>query len=280
MYLYFQPHGGFNDIMCRLADVLDYCSLSNRTLMINMYNQVYRINFSDYFNLENYNIVGNKNDILKIVNDAPDIYPSYIDKKKLIKIINGEHGFTYTKTGYTYEDKHLSLSLGILGRQENIVVYACCGGGNGYTLFKQLTFCPDIKNICKERYNLLTKPYLGIHVRNTDYQSNYKKLYEDNKVLIHKFNCIYLATDNIDVFTFFKSTNLNIFNFTTFNNNKYKNLHIDSEIDPHTKITDVMSDIYIISLCDKLLSNSCGGFNQLLRTCNTNKDDIINQFKK
>ena len=74
---------------------------------------------------------------------------------------------------------------------------------------------------------------------------------------------------------FFKSNNLglNIFNFTTFNSNKkVNNLHYNTSINGNTKIIDLMSDIYIISMSNKLLSNSQGGFIELVRNCYNNKN--------
>jgi hypothetical protein len=74
----------------------------------------------------------------------------------------------------------------------------------------------------------------------------------------------------LNTLDFYRKNGLNVKNFTTFPKNKYKNLHylvIDSEI----KFVDVFSDIFIIGMADKLMSNSKGGFINLVRFINRNK---------
>ena len=116
---------------------------------------------------------------------------------------------------------------------------------------------------------------MAIQVRNTDYKCDYEKLYEDNKTLIHSYNSIYLATDDKNSILFFLSKGLNVFNFTTFKNgsSNFVNLHYyDKSIDPHVKFVDLISDIYLCTMCDKLLSNSRGGFIRLIRDCHSDKN--------
>jgi hypothetical protein len=165
--------------------------------------------------------------------------------------------------------------------KEDIIVYTSnIGGGTRYEIFKQLRFTINVKKICNEKYNLLKKPYLCIQVRNTDYKSDYELLYNNNKEEIHSFNEIYLATDDKKVIEFYKSKGLLIQNFTTFPKaNRYHNLHNNYSIDNHTKIIDLFCDIYIGSMSEKILSNSLGGFKQLLLACNENKQDTFNQFQ-
>ena len=162
-------------------------------------------------------------------------------------------------------------------RHETILIYSACGSGNGYALFRTIVLKPTIQVVCKQRYELLQTPYLAIQVRNTDYTSDYEKLYQDNRDLIHSYKNIYVATDDVHILDFYRSNGLTIANFTTFPQGIYKNLH-NSNLDGNTKITDVLSDIYILAMADKLLSNSKGGFIQLVRNCFQEKDRIRDKF--
>jgi len=285
MYLYFQPQGGFNDTLVGLDIAIQFCQRYNRKLLLDTFNVTYKINFSDYFEFSNYNIIGNKNDIIKTKHEKDnDVYPSCFNGK-MLNLINGEYTFDYNGN-FSYQN--ISLNLPDTSRNETIIVHASCGGGDGYKMFKQLHPSFDIKKICNERYKLLTNHYLCIQVRNTDYKCDYEKLYYNYKDSIHSYNCIYVSTDCKKVIDFFKSKGLNIFNFTHFPsedeyNNSYQDkcysLHCDKHIDSHTKIVDLMADIYIIALCDNLLSCSHGGFIDLVRKCKNHKNDIINQFQ-
>lgn len=56
-YLYLLPDGGFNDILSRIHICMKYCHKYNRILLINTKYTCYNINFSDYFTINNPNII-------------------------------------------------------------------------------------------------------------------------------------------------------------------------------------------------------------------------------
>jgi hypothetical protein len=135
---------------------------------------------------------------------------------------------------------------------------------SSFPIFKSLYFKQNIIDHVKEQYSKLPSPYLCIQVRNTDRKCDYVSLYEINKELIHSYNSIYIATDDKDSLDFFRSKGLPIYNFTDFPSIPYENLHFSS-IDPDIKIKNLICDIYIISMAEKLLTNSIGGFICLCR---------------
>jgi hypothetical protein len=271
MYVYLIPKGGFNDILCVIYKALEYCKKYNRILLIDTVNSHYKINFSDYFYLKNYDTITNINKIREICQSVETAYPEGI-KKDLINIVNGKYKLPFP---YSYHNTEFKLPDEI--RNENIIVHCTCGGGDGYKLFENLEVKPIIRKICYERYNQLTKPYLCLQVRNTDYTCDYEKLYNENKNIIESYKCVYLATDDKNMINYFKSKKINVINFTTFREDK-GNLHT-SNINPHTKILDLMADIYIIAMSDKLISNSIGGFIKLVQKCHQNKKEIIKKFE-
>lgn len=125
---------------------------------------------------------------------------------------------------------------------------------------------------------LLSDNYLCIQVRNTDHKCDYPKLYENHKEKIHSYDQIYICTDDASVITFFKSKKLNIYCFTTFPNIKALSLHC-STVPKDIKIQDVIVDIFIATNSREILSNSKGGFIQLLRNCFMNKECILDKLK-
>jgi hypothetical protein len=82
-------------------------------------------------------------------------------------------------------------------------------------------------------------------------------------VLIKSYNEIYLATDDVNTLTFLKDKGLPVKNFTTFPDEIFINLH-NSKIDPGVKFTDMVSDMFILSLSQTLISPSAGGFARLI----------------
>ena len=283
MYVYLQPQTGFNDMLWLINDALEYCKKYNRILLLDTVNTVYKINFSDYFGFSNDNIICNINKIIEIFNTNPSVYPTSFNNR-LLDIISGK-----LKLKYIYlPDNNVN---------EKLIIYSKngCSDGN-YKIFKSLIFSADIKRIVKTKYDSLETPYLSIQVRNTDYKCDYKKLYHENKEIIHSYKSIYVATDNIGVLEFFRELNLPVINFVRFPssisnildtnvsidnnivdlkfNNFANSLHTDTTIDSHTKIIDLICDIYIIAMSDKLLSNSIGGFIQLARNCHNDRFDL------
>ena len=267
MYVYFIPQSGFNDILCLIENALRYCVQYNRILLLDTYNSSYMVNFSNYFIINRENIIYDINEINKICNDEVSVYPECLSKK-ISKVKWTD--FVCTPTGFYYDNIKLDC-LPHENRTEKIIVYSACGGGYGYNMFRSLTILPSVISICKNRYAKLRTPYLCIHIRNTDYKCDYEQLFYNNKELIESYSSVYIATDSKEALEFFKSKHLNVYNFTTFGQSKP--LHYDISIDSHTRMIDLISDIYIITMSDKILSNSQGGFISLVRICNSNNNE-------
>ena len=274
-YIYCIPFGGFGDQLATINKAIKYCKKYNRILIIDTQKSKYNVNYEEYFGFQYENVILDKNKIdLLICNSELTIYPDIFDGKRR-ELIDNKINFTYSRPAYNYNNVILDLPKSDIG--ENIIVYANCGG-KCYTLFKSLIVKPNIKQILHDRYNTLKKPYLSIQIRNTDIKCNYELLYQKNKELIQYVSQIHIATDDINALDFFVKKGLPIKNFTTFPSTKeYKNLHY-SNIDPHTKFVDMLSDIYICGMSDKLLSSSNGGFIKLIRNCNKKRFELAKQF--
>jgi len=277
-YVLFIPGGGFNDCLTNLHNAINYCKKYKRILLFDTINSTYKINFIDYFGINEPNMIYDFNQIKSLCNNNNfSVYPNCLNTK-LIDILEGKIRFKYEKDrpGFSYNTTILSLPAKIIN--EDIIIYSRCGGGNGFEIFKRLSFKNNIKEYCKQKYSLLEKRYLYIHVRNTDIKCNYQELYLKNKNLIHSYNTIYVATDDKEVIEYFKSQNLTIFNFCKFpESGNYQSLHT-SNVNPDEKIKSLICDIYIAIMSEKILSTSKGGFINLLRHCYNNKKLIENKF--
>jgi hypothetical protein len=279
MYLYLAPQCGFNDILCSIKKCLNYCSIYNKILLLDTYNySVYKINFSDYFDFpEDFSIIYDINEIKKIcINKEISVYPDILNNK-LENLVNGELIFSHNgSNNYDYQGHELSIPNENI--EKNIIVVSINGGGDGYQIFKSLSFKNNIKEFCIQKYNSIDKSYLSIQVRNTDYKCEFENLYENHKDLIHSYNTIYIATDSKKVLDFFRSKNLNIINFTTFEDNNDCPLHLSNIINSDIKIKDVICDIFMIINSTNFLSCSNGGFIWLIKNCIENKNYIISKF--
>jgi hypothetical protein len=259
LYLVQAPKRGFNDILKDINLAVEYCRKSKRILMIDTRKSCYTFCFDDYFYFKNTDIpiITDMNTIETIFSDTIlTVYPDVIKDRDLKQ-------FKFNK--YEYNNKKIDLLDSNINIDADIIVYISSSNNmSSFPIFKSLYFKQNIIDHVKEQYSKLPSPYLCIQVRNTDRKCDYVSLYEINKELIHSYNSIYIATDDKDSLDFFRSKGLPIYNFTDFPSIPYENLHFSS-IDPDIKIKNLICDIYIISMAEKLLTNSIGGFICLCR---------------
>ena len=252
-YVLFIPGGGINDCFSCILRTISYCNKNKRTLLLDMTNSSYKINFSDYFYIKKLDccIIYNSNEIKNIIlslenNNSLTVYPNNLGFN-LIDLFDKTKNNNFNANNFdpecnsVYKDIPLSLPINV---DENIILHACCGTGDGFSFFKHLLLCENIKNIIKKKITLLKDNYLCIHVRNTDIKCDYKNLYKNNKDYIHSFDEVYICTDDKIAYEFFKSNILNVLCFTTFPKKQYYNLHL-SNILPSKKMEDLLTDIFI-----------------------------------
>ena len=287
-YVLFIPQGGFNDCCCNINRLISYCKLNKRTLLLDMTNSEYNINFSVYFNIKKLecDIIYDSNQIKNILislknNNNLTVYPNNLDFN-IIDLFNETNKkicfkFQHGTTVFAY--KNITLDLPIEEQDENVILHSKCGGGKGFLFFKNLSLQKNIKNIINKKIKSFANNYLCIQVRNTDIKCNYIKLYNYNKNFIHSFETIYICTDDESVLKFFKSKKLNIFCFTTFPKKKSYNLHNNKDILPSQKMEDLITDIFMAINSEFILSNSRGCFIKLLRDCHKNKENLLNMLK-
>jgi len=251
-YVYFEPLNGFNDILCSIAKVFYWCKTHNRTLIVNGKKSTYKVNFYDYFYISD--ILFNPN-ILKDFKGT--IYPPEL-QGKMADILNGQIVFK-SIVNRAFYNKELELK----NTDADVIIYSCGGGGYGLPTYRQLKFHPTLLTIMKERHTRLKPHYLCIHIRNTDYKCDYQSYFYQHEKKIRAFKEVYLCTDDVSTIDFYREKEIPVKNFATFPSQPYTSLHT-SLIDPHIKMIDLLCDIYIAGLSQEILSNSEGGFIQLL----------------
>jgi hypothetical protein len=261
-YFYLVPHGGFNDILSRIHECIKYCQKFNRILLINTFDSTYGFNFSDYFTIYLPNIIYDNIEVQKILSE-------------------NKHTMSfYPSNNYLEPSSNINF---LIDYAEDIIMYRNCGGcTDNYVLFRYIHLNPILIDFCRSFYEKIPKPYMAIQIRNKDgedYQMNYKKLiYEDYKDLLYSQKAIYIATDDNKCVEFFKTTGLNVYNFTTFPSTFYPNLHNAGLIDGIVQLKELVSDLCICGLADIFLSKSKGLFTDLCRGLNENKYILQKQF--
>ena len=278
MYVLLVPRGGFNDCMCVIHKHIQYCIQHNRTLLVYRPTN-YDINLSDYFTIRSDHIIYDSDEIIELMlRDQHSIYRNIADVKELVELLKRPYAsFKYVPgNGGVFMCNGVSCACPSEDVPEDIIVSCCCGGGQGYSLFKDLCFTDILKDHCRHLLRTMgNAPYICLQVRHTDYKCDYKQLYEDNKEHIHQYKTVCLCTDNEEVLHFYRGVHPNVVNFTTFPScNKALSLH-SSSVQPDIKIKNLIGDLLMATNSDEILSNSKGGFIQLLRTCFAHKNDVL-----
>ena len=130
----------------------------------------------------------------------------------------------------------------------------------------------------RDNLTKIPKPYVCIQIRNTDYKCNYDDLILENKDTLEKFDNIFLATDDKNACMNLKNVfKKKIHCFTNFPSENYHNLH-RCNLSGDMKIKDLLSDLFLMAMSEKIISNSKGGYIQLAQSCFDNKHQIFNKI--
>jgi hypothetical protein len=280
MYLYFQPKGGFNDIFRNLIVSINYCKKHNLVMLFNFKNTIYGVNFEEYFYFDN------ENEEFAIVDDVKIIYKF----EKILEIIDNldhkvyppEYQHNIKEILYNKIINYIKIQLpgeDITVKKFNVIIFSDgADGGNSFDIFKRINFKTNIKEYVRNNYRKIPKPYVSIQIRNTDHKCNYNDLIVENKNTLEKFDNIFLATDDKNAYNNLK----NIFQekihcFTNFPSENYTSLHW-SNLSGDIKIKDLLSDLFLMCMSEKIISNSKGIYIRLAQSCFDNKELIFNKI--
>jgi len=129
------------------------------------------------------------------------------------------------------------------------------GGSNIVKLLKISNIELSLKDKIRNRYLSLPENFISIHIRNTDYTSNFKKFFE-NHLNDFKNKNIFLATDDYKVVHFFKEIfKEKLFHFSNIPSiivKKGRGFHYDNIVIPSSiMIEDCISDFLLCCLGSK-----------------------------
>jgi hypothetical protein len=280
-YLLCRPLGGLNDVLCQITNCYNYCKRTSRTLLLDTeFDTFFLRSFDTYFLFNDQieiKIIYNTMQIRTIIENIIykkdlTIYPEYIKDKIYNYAVEWKHDGRYFKNTDIKTKIDLKLDY-----KEDLILYHSEGGGEGsLQIIKYLKLNSDIKDEFTLRYNQVTKPYLSIHIRNTDYKTDYISIYNDNIDLINLSN-IFLATDSQDVKNFFSEKNIKLKNFVNLPNNNLPIHNRYNNLDRHKVMIDTICDLLILALGDKfILPKKYYGFTKLAYNLFNNKKLVHN----
>lgn len=216
-----RPQGGLNDILCTIERARRYAEKYDRVLFVdtNYVNTDYiKDDFSNYFKSKDKIVHLNSSPIARKLVDLT-IFPYCVADK-----VNRYHAYYDFGLGNFAEQdsrQRISFNFDVDYAEQLLVLHACGGGrGLGVSLLSRLQLSDDLADQLARRLNTIGGPYLGVHIRHTDYKCDYERslaLLKPRLLLDTNCNNLFVATDNIDCLNHCKAlfSPFNIFSFSS-----------------------------------------------------------------
>jgi len=234
--------------------------------------------FDKYFTfIDESNIIYNSYTIKTLIfNNEFTTYPNILENK----LYDYDNRYEYIR-GFCYNSVSLSVNFNE-EYSEDIILHNNCGGGtNGANMLSLLILNDYVIDSIKIRYTMIDKPYTSIHIRNTDYKTDYIAFSTQNNNTILEDN-IFLATDSKEALVYFKNlkTNDKLYTFIkTLNNNNYP-IHRVNNNNTGNVFIDTICDVILLALADKFVFPPKNyGFTKLAIQLFNNKN-ILHSFTK
>ncbi len=177
-----RPHGGLNDTFCQIEKCWEYAERSGRTLIIDTRNSCLFGEFSDFFQAKDalIKIESNTSKVDMAINSL-DCYPPRMHGPQVNGMLDAR-ATVYSKEQGNMADRVSGALLTFdfdRDYSEPVLIHEQFGGGDSsFSLLERITISESVRPIVLDRIAGLGRDYVAIHVRNTDYQTDYESLFD------------------------------------------------------------------------------------------------------
>lgn len=222
-YLVCLPFGGIMDKCHKINVCIEYAKKYNRVVIIESSTDWFNDDINEYINIHcPYVYTGAADTIIHKISKLSS-YPA-VNIEKLDEVtekkIDG-------KLAPALNNKSLHIDMS-RDYKERVLVYSNNDYGFGFiSLLEMSTIAPKVLEVYKARRARLPEKYIGVHIRNTDYDSDVPGFIEENKNVFYNAP-IFLASDNKNTIDTLKQTyGSNLYSFANIVDNGGKPLHVD-----------------------------------------------------
>jgi hypothetical protein len=253
-----RPQGGLNDVLCQIERVCSYAERFDRTAIIDTnHHSTHSIKdqFSRYFVSRQKRVILDATEIEFHLRNV-SVVPKFLggDCLRYDAHFDWELGYyveTTTRKPITFDfDKDYT---------EPLLVHHNLGrvAGASVAALSRLRLHDNLSDELIKRLKSVGTNYVSIHIRNTDYTTNYQPLLNKIKNLSALQNCenLFVATDDIACLQFcrnlFQSTK--IISFSKLPEESGRPIHRLSDSDEiYERNKDAILDLLMLALSDKL----------------------------
>jgi len=255
-----RPRGGFNDILCQIHKCVVYAKRYDRELWVDTSRSGLRECLGNYF-LDNEDFVFGVPDLSGFASVFPrgveeriDTYRTEYDPStKLYHEVNSNVPVTFDFT---------------LDYSENLLVHEQSGGGDGSVqIMRKLQFLPEVSAVIDRQVASLGT-YTGVHIRHSDYQTDYKKFF---KIICSKFGHQHyvICTDSYECQQYALSYFRNVTKSSDIPDTSGRSLHENEDLDRSQTNMQMMVDLMTLIrgelfICTNTKCNNISGFGRLV----------------
>ena len=285
------PHGGINDSFVQIQKCIDYCCKYERDLILDTRRSGLFLDFDRFFTF----------DFPSSASKLPLIQPYRLFDPRILNQhtvypseIKGLVGYTPLAFSTEYQnfvEKKSGVRLTFdpaTDYTESILIHEQCGGGtDSFRLLSNILFTPEVSDLIRGRISFLPEVYSAIHVRNSDYKTDYESYFMRILSEIDGDN-ILICSDDANVKKsaekYFKNYYL-LFTDTLFNAEGRPLHHASNYLNENEKFAATVSaftDLIALGRSDKLFFSNVilnnqeksypSGFSRLAKHLNSNKN--------
>jgi hypothetical protein len=259
-----RPQGGLTDMLSRVGACCRYADTENRLVIVETdfaRAENFRDDFCRYFISHDADLVLTSRDYAKDF-DSFDVEPV---------------GFKTRVNDYRVEYNRSLSALAEVGSglipsfdlkqkfNAPLLLYHAVGGGlrKAEIVMRRISISPFVLHTLNERLARIGGSYSSVHIRHTDYSTDYK-----DRILALRpqiVGSLYVATDNREVLDFCREVfgAERVFNFSVFPAVAGEPIHDNLKMDPRQSNLDAICDLLILAMAKSYhffpISNSPGG---------------------
>jgi hypothetical protein len=256
-------------MFCQIGLCLDYCNRSGRVLLVDTVSAGFGESLEYYFDAPP-NAIVSQEDIQSLLRaESVSIFPAHLCKSGL----NYNKRWNDDLLAFSTDEDRSSLNLDFSkSYAERIIVHHACGGGmHGKSVMHQFPISRSLRTIIAQRRLALPEEYIGVHIRHTDYRTDYHSLIDQllkYEAIREQRAPIYLATDNPEVVEYaVHKLPSPIFNFARLIHVD-RNLHTTEKLPKVIVNLDAFCDLFLLAsathfVAAKMIQGSYSGFTVL-----------------
>ncbi|MDR2789430.1 MAG: hypothetical protein LBB59_00405 [Campylobacteraceae bacterium] len=233
-----RPRGGLNDMLGSIQKCREYALTYNRELYIDGSRGGFLDSFGNYFIAPD-----------RVYFDGFDFmqyeftcYPACLERD----IVNYQTAWSNEALNYTQAKTNILLTFDFTkSYEEEILIYEQCGGGARINVFEWLRLNEKVRVRIVDILEKLGE-YDAVHVRNTDYKTDYKTFFEEIKGKLG--SKVVLCTDDLQCQLYAKSffrDKLHI--VAELPDTKGERLHSNKSLDRYSTNLNTLADLFILA---------------------------------